>query len=50
MYAPTREELRLLLDIIAGLHHCDSSRHIRQQMASMITENAAAQRSASAES
>ena len=33
MYAPTREELRLLLDIIAGLHHCDSSRHIRQQMA-----------------
>lgn len=36
MYAPTREELRLLLDIIAGLHHCASSRDIRQQMAPAV--------------
>lgn len=36
MYAPTREELHLLLDIIASLHHGDSSRRIRQEMAHAI--------------
>lgn len=38
MYAPTREELHLLLDIIASLHHGDSSRHIRQEIAHAILQ------------
>ncbi|MEO6351650.1 MAG: LuxR C-terminal-related transcriptional regulator [Oxalobacteraceae bacterium] len=36
MYAPTREELHLLLDIIASLHRGDSSRRIRQDIAHAI--------------
>ncbi|MDP3841129.1 MAG: LuxR C-terminal-related transcriptional regulator [Oxalobacteraceae bacterium] len=38
MYAPTREELRLLLDIIASLYHGDSSRRIRQQIAQALLQ------------
>lgn len=36
MYAPTCEELHLLLEIITSLHHGDSSRRIRQEMAQAI--------------
>ncbi|NMM37390.1 MAG: helix-turn-helix transcriptional regulator [Glaciimonas sp.] len=38
MYAPTREELHLLLEIIASLHHGDSSQRIRQEMAHAILQ------------
>ena len=38
MYAPTREELRLLLDIVASLHHGDSSRRIRQDIAQALLQ------------
>lgn len=38
MYAPTRKELHLLLEIIASLHHGDSSRRVRQEMAQAILQ------------
>lgn len=38
MYAPTRDELQQLLEIIASLHHGDSSRRIRQQAAHAILQ------------
>jgi DNA-binding CsgD family transcriptional regulator len=38
MYAPTRDELRQLLEIIASLHHGDSSRRIREQVAQAMLE------------